>query len=367
MASAAYDAHQALDHLSTGVLIFNPANKLVYDNETARRILGANLVYVRSDGWTALATLIDSHAEEGSKANDLRHKAQRQAGQALRFGMLIGRAYVPCWLTNFPNDKGQMMTQITIDDPDWTPLTELMNTFRAEARAAINDTSGQAVFIRKLMKNPPASLSAVQLGERSMGMINLISTKMHRLQLLVDLLHRLEVIRTGQLNAQIEEGRRKIEIEDFIEDFLEELNENPLVDPGESTAEVHQRLQTDIEENLQVMAPKSYLRNILRDVLRNAFMYSEAPSPVKLKIFSASQGRHVQFDIVDQGCGIRTKESDRVFEPFLRARQPQVMREHGYGLSLYLAKAELEAMNGRIWHESEEGNGATFSFKLPSS
>ena len=59
-------------------------------------------------------------------------------------------------------------------------------------------------------------------------------------------------------------------------------------------------------------------------------------------------------------------ESERVFLPFTRSRQPQMMGEFGYGLSLYLCKNEVEAMNGRIWFESEEGVGTTFSIKLPA-
>ena len=47
--------------------------------------------------------------------------------------------------------------------------------------------------------------------------------------------------------------------------------------------------------------------------------------------------------MIDQGYGIRAKEADRVFAPFQRARQPQIIGEFGYGLSLYLAKAEVEA------------------------
>jgi signal transduction histidine kinase len=42
------------------------------------------------------------------------------------------------------------------------------------------------------------------------------------------------------------------------------------------------------------------------------------------------------------------------------------MREHGHGLSLYLAKAEVEALGGRMWYDSEEGVGSTFRFKIPA-
>ena len=43
------------------------------------------------------------------------------------------------------------------------------------------------------------------------------------------------------------------------------------------------------------------------------------------------------------------------------------MGEFGYGLGLHLCKNEIEAMNGRIWFESEEGTGTTFSIKLPAA
>jgi signal transduction histidine kinase len=241
-----------------------------------------------------------------------------------------------------------------------------MSTFRAEARSAINDTKGHAQFLRDLMSKPPANISGVDLGKRSMGMVNLISTEMSRLQLLVDLLHRLEIIRTGQLTTSLEGAQKKINVEDFLEDFLDELADEIIIDPTVKAEQYRDRLSMDVDDNLFVMAPRNALRNILRDVLRNALMYSEEGSPVKIRATSASSGRHIQFDIKDQGCGIRTKETERVFTPFQRGRQPQVIREHGYGLSLYLAKSEVEAMGGRMWFESEEGMGATFSFKLPA-
>jgi len=102
-------------------------------------------------------------------------------------------------------------------------------------------------------------------------------------------------------------------------------------------------------------------------VLRNALMYSPPSTPIIMRATRLMPSEVVQIDIVDQGCGIRPKEAERVFAPFQRARQPQVMAEFGYGISLYLVKAELDAMGGRIWYESEEGVGTTFSIKLPGA
>jgi len=77
-------------------------------------------------------------------------------------------------------------------------------------------------------------------------------------------------------------------------------------------------------------------------------------------------GEFIQIDMVDQGYGIRAKEQERVFEEFKRARQPQIIGEFGYGLSLALCKHEVAAMNGTMWFKSEENVGTTFSLRLPA-
>ena len=94
------------------------------------------------------------------------------------------------------------------------------------------------------------------------------------------------------------------------------------------------------------------------------YMYSMKASPVK--IVASLQGKNVQIDVIDEGYGVRAKEIDKVFQPFQRARQPQIIAEFGHGLSLYLCKQELEAMSGGMWFRTEEEVGSTFSIKLPS-
>lgn len=365
-ALATLNFQTVVQNMGTGLLVFDSRDQLILDNPVAQQILGPNLVLMRSEGWSAFAMLIDANRGEQPTASEIRAKALHQ-GTPVRFHMLLSGINTPCWASSMKNEDNKAFTLISIERPDWHALLDLMGTFRAEARSAITSTSGHADFIRKLLNNPPKNTTVENLGKKAMGMVDVISSQMYHLQLLIDLLHRLEIIRTGQLAGIIEQRMTTIPLADFLEDFIEELSEEALVDPTISSDAYRDRLVLDIDEKLKVKAPKSYLTFILRDILRNAFMYSEAPSPVKLRVSSATQGRHIEFDITDEGCGIRPREADRVFQPFQRARQPQVIREYGYGLALYLCKAEVEAMGGRIWYESEEGVGTTFSFKLPAA
>jgi two-component system sensor histidine kinase SenX3 len=123
------------------------------------------------------------------------------------------------------------------------------------------------------------------------------------------------------------------------------------------------RVKTDIPKDIIVNISSPYLNSALREILRNAIMYSLIGTPITIK--ALKKNNNVQVDVVDEGYGIRQKEVERIFEPFLRARQPQIIAEFGYGLALYLSKAEIEAMNGRMWFSSDEGVGTTFSMMLP--
>ena len=140
--------------------------------------------------------------------------------------------------------------------------------------------------------------------------------------------------------------------------------DSPLVEAPDPEVDYRDRIEVDVPNGVEVLASKEHLTYLLRDILRNSFMYSEPDTPILIRATMAPKARNVQIDIQDAGYGIREKEAGRVFAPFQRARQPQILAEFGYGLSLYLVKTEIEAMGGKIWFTSEEGVGTTFSFKL---
>jgi signal transduction histidine kinase len=360
---AGLDFNSVLDGLGQGVLLFDSDDHLVFDNLAARSILGPNLVLVRSEGWPACAMLLDARRMDGPSANEVRAQALGQS-DPVRFHTLLAGAYTPCWASAVNGAGGKVFTMITLERPDWKALNELMATFRDEARMAINSTRGHAELITQLVQNAPPGMTVPQLAKRIGGFAQIMATHMYRLQMLMDLLQRLEIVRTGQLAADVRKATKKTTLAEFIEDFLEELVDQALIDPAQSD-DLRDRLTLQIPDSLTVAASSVHLANIVRDLLRNAVLYSPKGAPITLKATRLKQGNSIQIDVTDEGYGIRAKEADRIFAPFQRARQPQILGEFGYGLSLYLAKAEAEAMGGRIWYESEEGVGSTFSVKLP--
>ncbi len=361
--SDSLDYPAILDGLGQGVLIFDADDHLVLDNVAARTILGANLVLVRAEGWRAAAMLLDSMRDEGPSAEEIRARAHRQA-QPVRFHTFLAGAYTPCWATAIYGPGGTVFTMISIERPDWSALTELMSTFRSEARMSITSTRGHAELIKQVIAKRNAATTVDQLSRQVSGFAGIMAIHMYRLEMLMDLLQRLEDIRTGQLAQIIRLNRRAISLTDFLEDFLEDITESPLVEAPDPETDCRDRIQLDIPDGIQVSASKQHLTYVFRDILRNSIMYSEPDTPIIVRTTSPPTARSVQIDVIDQGYGIREKETGRVFTPFQRARQPQIIAEFGYGLSLYLVKMEIEAMGGRIWFTSEERVGSTFSFKL---
>ena len=69
--------------------------------------------------------------------------------------------------------------------------------------------------------------------------------------------------------------------------------------------------------------------------------------------------------VIDRGNGITGEDLPHLFDRFYRAKGGR--KAGGMGLGLYITRGLIEAHGGRIWVESQVGEGSTFSFTLPSS
>src|SRR5690606_16579275 len=104
------------------------------------------------------------------------------------------------------------------------------------------------------------------------------------------------------------------------------------------------------------------LRQVLTNLLSNAVKYSLNGHDVVVDM--DVHGREVTVSVTDQGIGIAPEEQARIFQRFYRL-EARTGRVDGLGLGLDVTRALVEAHDGRIEVESEEGQGSTFRFTIP--
>jgi two-component system phosphate regulon sensor histidine kinase PhoR len=115
-----------------------------------------------------------------------------------------------------------------------------------------------------------------------------------------------------------------------------------------------------------VRADEERISQLLVNLVHNAVKFSPPETEVSLRI--RPQEREVWVEVVDQGVGIPGRELSRIFERFYkvdRARADVGVGGGGTGLGLSIARHIAERHGGRIWAESEEGRGSTFTVALP--
>ncbi|MBI1260074.1 MAG: hypothetical protein GC204_21610 [Chloroflexi bacterium] len=363
MANRGLGNQLVLDGLSQGVLIFDSANRLIQDNAAVRTLLGSDLKLIRSEGWVAAAVLFNTRITDATKMVEAARANALDSHQPVRFHIYRSGERIPCWISAL-HAEDDTYVMISIETPDWAAISEIVEKYLEEVREVVTATRGHAALITQSVTRAKPTETVEMVGKRIAGFTRLIDIHMYRMRMLTDLMERLEHIRTGKARELARTQTKRVVIADFMEDFLETLDETELVDPESDTGDYRKRIRSVIPQKIAASAAPDILAQVLRDVLRNAIMYSMRASSIRIAAY-ATRDNAVQIDVIDEGYGIRASDSERVFLPFTRSRQPQVMGEFGYGLSLYLCKNEVEAMNGRIWFESEEGTGTTFSIKLP--
>lgn len=355
------DLQTIVDGMAHAVLLFDAEGTLRTYNKAAQQLFDADFQHLRAQGWAAAAALFNSRAER--TIDELQAEALASA-RPVPFQIIYRGERLPCRASALKDQFGEPFMLITAEQTDWSALRELLDRFVGETRDAIMSTLGHADLIRHSLDNAKPSDSPDKLNKRIGGFVRLIHIDMARSARLLDLMARLQSIRLGTLRAQIEAGQRRMSLDSFLEDLLEELDGTSFVDPDTDAQDFRSRITLESAGSPVAFAAPSQLAAVLRDVIRNAIMYSMRGTPVSLA--AVTDGDCVEIRIADVGYGIRASEIERVFQPFERARQPQIISEFGYGLSLYLCKHEVEAMNGRFWFESEVGVGTTFTVRLPA-
>jgi signal transduction histidine kinase len=129
-----------------------------------------------------------------------------------------------------------------------------------------------------------------------------------------------------------------------------------------STQTKQHTIVAEFPENFPIiLADETRLEQVIINLVSNALKY--APSG-EVKISGQVRPEQVIICVSDQGPGIEAKDLPHIFDRFYRSTNA-VKRTKGAGLGLYLARAIIEAHNGRIWADPKPDTGARICFSLP--
>jgi PAS domain S-box-containing protein len=123
-------------------------------------------------------------------------------------------------------------------------------------------------------------------------------------------------------------------------------------------------LRTEIDANLKAYGDLNMIRTVLVNLISNAIKFCNPGGKITIKSFSVAEG--VEFDVADNGIGIKKEDLLRLFTSEKLHSTSGTSMEHGTGLGLAICKSYLAIHHGRFWAESEPGKGSTFKFVLPS-
>jgi signal transduction histidine kinase len=166
-------------------------------------------------------------------------------------------------------------------------------------------------------------------------------------QRLVAMLEELSVYASG---AQRSLNRQPL----YVNDMLRQV-------AGHEAVEAGVRVDASRLEPALVFADAYYLRQALENLVRNAREAMAGQAGARLKVSVQRDAGQAVVQIADNGPGIAPDKLERIFQPFVSTKGK------GMGLGLAICREIVESHGGRIEVESAEGQGTTFTLRLPLS
>ena len=223
---------------------------------------------------------------------------------------------------------------------------EVVSTVSHELRSPLTSVKG----FTSLMLNRWDRLRDEQKRE----MLEQVHIDAERVTRLVTELLDISRLETGRLRLR----RQMVGLAPLVEKVVADVrNLHPELDPV-----------VRVPENLpEVYADPDKIVQVLTNLVENTGKYADGHGvEVEARLQPAvhdAHGEMVAMSVRDRGPGIPEHDLPRVFNKFFRSGEG---RPTGSGLGLYIAKGIVEAHGGRMWAESTPGEGATFTFTLPS-
>ncbi len=181
-----------------------------------------------------------------------------------------------------------------------------------------------------------------------------IRASVQRVRRLADNLLDLEAIESGKLNMTL----RPTDVSNLIRDVAK------VHAPDAARKNIEIVVNTPFETLLS-LSDEDAVRQMLDNLLSNAVKFTFPGNKVELS--AVREKNNVRITVADGGPGVPPDKVHKIFERFAAIGTPPTGSESSHGIGLSIVKALAEAQGGRVWCETQQGNGARFTFELPAA
>jgi two-component system phosphate regulon sensor histidine kinase PhoR len=219
-------------------------------------------------------------------------------------------------------------------------------------------------FVANVSHELRTPLTAIQGFSETLlaGAIDDPQNRVRFLEIILDHSRRLarlteDLLMLSKMDAdRLELELQRLSVSQFVESCLETAQR--------PAAEKDLRISLNLAKALpDIAADHRRLAEVLQNLLDNAIQYT--PSGGQIMLSASADDHEVTFTVSDTGIGIPQADQPRIFERFYRVDVARSREVGGTGLGLSISKHLVEVHGGRIWVESEVGQGAQFHFTVP--
>jgi two-component system phosphate regulon sensor histidine kinase PhoR len=195
---------------------------------------------------------------------------------------------------------------------------------------------------------------ALDDSENSLRFLHTIQRNAERMSALVNDVSELSAIESGTVRLQPE----RLPLRQVVAEVFNGLA------PRGAKYGVH--LRNLVPEDLQLMADRRRLEQILTNLIDNAIKFNRPGGEVRVTAAATTDGQYHLISVRDNGPGIAADHLPRVFERFYRVDKARSREAGGTGLGLAIVKHLARAHGGEAYVNSEVGQGCEFIVRLPA-
>ena len=356
------DLTAIIDNLADGLLVTNTSGQITRFNPALLKMFHLGDIDLKGKdskeiSQAEIADLVkQTHKQSREIFTSEIHLAKSRVGQALATNIFkeASKDKTARWLGSVI-----LIRDITAEKEIDQMKTDFISTVSHELRTPLTSVLGFASIIKEKLETNVFPL----LSTEDRKLQKTIKRVGDNLNIIVSEAERLTYLINDVLDiAKMEAGKVEWQMQPIDPSELLDLATN-------STAGLFQtnslELVSEIEPGLpQIVGDRNRLLQVLINLISNAVKFTESGSVI-CRVKRENNG--VCISVIDTGVGIAPEDQPKVFEKFRQVGDTLTDKPKGTGLGLPICKQIVDHHGGRIWVESELGNGSTFSFIIPTT